>query len=42
MRRSTMRRRGLPDWREDARPVLAIAEDGHLAILTDLQSDTIL
>lgn len=32
----------LPDWREDGCFVLAVAVDGHLAILTDLQSDAVL
>jgi hypothetical protein len=32
----------LPDWREDGCLVLAVAEDGHLAILTELQSKSVL
>lgn len=32
----------LPSWREDGCLVPAVAEDGHFAILTDLQSDAIL
>jgi len=37
-----MRSPMLPDWREDGCLVLAVPEDGHLAILTELQSNAVL
>jgi len=32
----------LPGWREDSCLVLAVTEDGHLAILAELQSNAVL
>jgi hypothetical protein len=39
---SVRTRAQLPGWRENGCFVLAVAEDGHLAILTDLQGDAVL